>query len=47
MFGVDGSVLQVAIVLDYTFLMWSGFRQVECAIGGMTLGARFAWKMHW
>ena len=34
--------IRVAIVLKYTFLMWSGFRQVACAIGGMTRGAGFA-----
>ena len=42
MSGVDDSVSRVAFVLEYTFLMWSGFRHVACAIGGMTLGAWFA-----
>ena len=42
MSGVDDSVLRVAIVLKGTFLMCSGFRHVACAIGGVTLGARFA-----
>ena len=39
---IDVSVLRVAIVLEYTFLMPSGFRQVFCAIRGVTLGAWFA-----
>ena len=41
MSGVDAYVLQVAIVLEYTSLMWSGFRQVACALGGVTLVAWF------
>ena len=40
--GVDAAVLLVAIVLEYTFRVWSVFRQVACAIGGVTRGARFA-----
>ena len=39
MSGVDASVLRVTNVLEYTFLMWSGFWQVACAIGGVTRGA--------
>ena len=42
MSGVDAVVLLVAIVLEYTFRVWSVFRQVACAIGGVTHGARFA-----
>ena len=40
--GVDASVLRVTVVLKYTTHVWSGFRQVACAIGGMTRGAWFA-----
>ena len=40
MSGVDASVLQVTFVLKYTFHVWSGLRQDECAIGGVTLGPR-------
>ena len=40
MSGVDASVLRVAVVLKYTFYVWSGFRQVACASRGVTLGAR-------
>ena len=32
----------VWLVLGYIFRVWSGFRQVACAIGGVTHGARFA-----
>ena len=42
MSGLDASVLRVAIVLGYTFIMWSGFRPVACAIRGVTRGAWFA-----
>ena len=44
MSGVDASVLRVAIVLEYAFLMWSGFRQATCAKGGVARGAWFACK---
>ena len=37
--GVDASVLRVTVVPEYTFHVWSGFRQVSCAIGAVTLGA--------
>ena len=39
MSGADASVLRVTVVLKYTSHAWSGFRQVACAIGGVTLGA--------
>ena len=42
MSGVDAVVSLVAIVLEYTFRMWFGFRQYACTIGGVTRGARFA-----
>ena len=41
LFGVD-AVLLVAIVLEYAFRVWSVFRQVACAMGGVTRGACFA-----
>ena len=44
MSGVDAAVLLVAIVLEYTFRVWSVFGQVACAIGGVTRGACFAWS---
>ena len=40
--GVDAAVLLVVIVLEYTFRVWSVFRQVACAIGSVTRGACFA-----
>ena len=40
--GVDAAVLLVAIVPEYTFRVWSVFRQVACAVGGVTRGACFA-----
>ena len=43
MFRVDASVLRVTVVLNYTAYIWSGFRQVACAMGGGTRGAGFAW----
>ena len=30
----------MTVVLKYTFHVWSGFRQVACAIEGVTLGGR-------
>ena len=42
MSGVDAYVLRVTVVLKYTIHVWIGFRQVVCAIGGVTRGARFA-----
>ena len=42
--GVDATVSLVAIVLEYTFRVWSVFGQVACAIGGVTRGACFAWS---
>ena len=42
MSGVDASDLRVTAVLKYTFHVWIGFRQVVCAIGGVTRGAWFA-----
>ena len=40
--GADASVLRLTVVLEYTFRVWSGFRQVTCAIGGVTRGAWLA-----
>ena len=40
--GVDAAVLLVAAVLEYTFRVWSVFRQVARAIGGATRGVCFA-----
>ena len=40
--GVDAVVLLVAFVLEYAFRVWSVFRQVACAMGGVTRGACFA-----
>ena len=40
--GLMQSVLLVDIVLEYTFRVWSVFRQVERAIGGVMRGACFA-----
>ena len=37
--GIDAAVLLVAIVLEYTFRVWSVFRQVARAVGGVTRGA--------
>ena len=42
--GVDAAVLLVAIVLEYIFRVCSVFRQVVCAVGGVTRGACFAWR---
>ena len=42
LFEVDAAVLLVAIVLEYPFRVWSVFRQVACAIRGMTRSAWFA-----
>ena len=42
MSGVNASVLRVTVVLNYTIQMWSGFRQVACAIGDVTRGACFS-----
>ena len=39
---VDASVLRAAFVLEYTFRVLSEFRQVACAIDGVTRGAWFA-----
>ena len=39
--GGDEAVLLVAVVLEYTFRVWSVFRQVACAIGSVTCGACF------
>ena len=39
--GVDAVVLLVAIVLECTFRGRFVFRQVACAIGGVTRGACF------
>ena len=45
MSGIDAYVSRVTAVLKYTIhLWWSGFRQVACAIGGVTRGAWFAWR---
>ena len=40
--GVDAACILVAIVLEYTLLLWSVFRRVAFAIGGVTRGACFA-----
>ena len=37
--GIDAAVLLVAIVREYTFRMWSVFRQVACAMEGAGRGA--------
>ena len=42
MSGVDAAVLLVVIVLEYTLRVWSVFRQVARAIGGVTRDACFA-----
>ena len=39
--GVDAAVLLVLIVLEYTLRVWSVFRQVASAIGGVARGARY------
>ena len=39
MSGVDAAVLRVAVFLEYTSRVWLVFRQVACAIGGVTRGA--------
>ena len=40
--GVDAVVLLAAIVLEYTFRVWSVFAQVACAVGSVTRGACLA-----
>ena len=42
MSGADASVLRVTVELNYTIHVWSGLREVACAIGGVTHGAWFA-----
>ena len=41
MCGVDAYVLRVTIVLEYTFRVWSGFRQAACAIGNVARAVDF------